>query len=81
VSTLAKYEQSARVMTALQQVQSDLLKPGASVAAKLAESAAVAQPSKGSLEDQLKDLQRARDQGLITQAEYDRKRQEILSRY
>jgi hypothetical protein len=33
------------------------------------------------LEEQLKQLQRVRDSGLITQAEFDRKRQEILARY
>jgi len=33
------------------------------------------------LEEQLKQLQRARDQGFITQAEYERKRKQILARY
>jgi ribulose bisphosphate carboxylase small subunit len=33
------------------------------------------------LEEQLKQIQRARDSGLITQIEYEQKRQEILARY
>ncbi len=79
VSTLAKYEQSARVITALQQEGSELLKPG-TAPTKVAASQPAPTP-KGSLEDQLKQLQRARDQGLISQTEYNHKRQEILARY
>jgi predicted Zn-dependent protease len=79
VATLAKYQQSSRVIAALQQEGSDLLKPG--TATRKATSDLSAGAAKGSLEDQLKQLQRARDQGLISQAEFERKRQEILARY
>ena len=82
VSTLAKYEQSSRVIAALRQEDSDLLK-SASAAVVTSPAASAASPAAGkvSLEEQLKQLQRARDQGLITQAEYEKKRQEILARY
>lgn len=82
VSTLAKYEQSSRVIAALRQEGSDLLKP-ASAAAATSPSTSETSPASGkaSLEEQLKQLQRARDQGLITQEEYEKKRQEILARY
>jgi len=79
VSTLSKFEKSSRVLAALNQTGSELLKPG--IVSPPSVSVRDAKDSKSSLEDQLKELQRARDQGLITQAEYERKRREILSRY
>lgn len=82
VSTLAKYEQSSRVIAALRQEESDLLKSDSTaVITSPATSATPPADSKAPLEEQLKQLQRARDQGLITQAEYEKKRQEILARY
>jgi len=83
VSTLSKFEQSSRVIAALQQTGSELLKPGAAAPSTPVASDAGKTPStaKPSLEEQLRQLQRAHDQGLITQAEYERKRQEILARY
>ena len=80
-STLMKYQQSSRVIAALQQTGSELLKPGIVSATAPAVSDTTKTISKPSLEEQLRQLQRARDQGLITQAEYERKRQEILARY
>lgn len=82
-TTLEQYQQSSRVVTALQQEGSDLLKPATATTAiaSPATSEASAGGGKASLEEQLKQLQRARDQGLITQAEYGKKRQEILARY
>ncbi len=81
LASLSGFEQSQRVMTALQQEGSVLLKPGepANMPKPSGDSSPTA--STRSLEDQLKQLQRARDAGLITQAEFDRKRQEILARY
>ncbi len=81
VSTLAKFEQSSRVIAALQQTGSELLKPAISAAPTPAPSDAGNTTAKPSLEEQLRQLKRALDQGLITQAEYDRKRDEILARY
>lgn len=83
VSTLAKFEQSSRVIAALQQTGSELLKPGAAtLSARVADNAEkTTTTAKPSLEEQLRQLKRALEQGLITQAEYERKRQEILARY
>jgi hypothetical protein len=64
-------------------VHPELLKAGAVAAAPTAvrtDSTAAASNGK-SLEQQLLDLKRAHDQGLITDAEYERKRREILARY
>lgn len=80
VSTLAKYEQSSRVIAALQREGSELLKPGTPQTVKAPRDTTTPAP-KVSLDEQLKELRRALDQGLITQAEYERKRQEILARY
>lgn len=82
-STLAKYEQTSRVITALQQESSELLKPvvAAAAATSPAASGTASTAGKTSLEEQLRQLKRALDQGLITQAEYEKKRQEILARY
>ncbi len=83
VATLAKFKQSARVITALQQERSDLLAPSAPAAGAAAPNTGETSTGAGkpSLEEQLKQLQGARDQGLITKVEYEKKRQEILSRY
>ncbi|MCC6348393.1 MAG: M48 family metalloprotease [Candidatus Eisenbacteria bacterium] len=83
VETLTDHQQSYRVMKALGQVRPELLKESAVVAAPTVARAdsAAAPPSGKSLEQQLLDLKRAHDQGLITDAEYERKRQEILARY
>jgi predicted Zn-dependent protease len=81
-SSLENYEQTSRVITALQQQGSLLLKPPApTVQLKSQEDGEASSAGKGSLEEQLKQLQRARDHGLITQAEYEKKREEIVARY
>lgn len=81
--SLSKYQQSHRVMLALQQVDSVLLK--SAVAAATDPTPAAGAPAKTqaspSLADQLTQLKRAKDQGLITDTEYERKRQQILNRY
>jgi hypothetical protein len=70
------------VIMALTQEGSDLLKPAAPAAVASPGGTGTSPAAGGaSLEEQLKQLQRARDQGLISQAEYDKKRQEILGRY
>jgi Zn-dependent protease with chaperone function len=81
LSTLSKFEQTSRVIVALQQTDSELLKPPLVVpAVAVARDTAEAAPHL-SLDEQLRQLKRARDQGLITEAEYQRKRAEILARY
>jgi Zn-dependent protease with chaperone function len=81
-STLEKFEQAPRVIAALQQTDSPLLKAAPPMPAPAASGKANgATRSSPSLEEQLQQLKRALDQGLITKSEYERKRQEILSRY
>src|SRR6185503_3734305 len=64
-STLKKYEQSSRVIMALTQEGSDLLKPAAPAAVASPGGTGTSPAAGGaSLEEQLKQLQRARDQGL-----------------
>jgi Zn-dependent protease with chaperone function len=81
MASLASFQQSQRVMTALVQEKSELLKAGVPATTPTASSDSSSSSHKLSLEEQLKQLQRVRDAGLITQAEYERKRQEILARY
>lgn len=83
VETLTDHQQSYRVMKALGQARPELLKVAAVVAAPAVARAdsTAAPPSGKSLEQQLLDLKRAHEQGLITDVEYERKRQEILARY
>lgn len=83
VETLSDHQQSYRVMKALSQVRPELLKERTVVAAPAVArtDSASAPPSGKSLEQQLLDLKRAHEQGLITDAEYEHKRQEILARY
>jgi hypothetical protein len=83
VETLADHQQTYRVMKALGQVKPELLKPAAvtAVLATARADTATAAPNGRPLEQQLLDLKRAHDQGLITDSEYERKRQEILARY
>jgi len=80
LESLSKFQQSYRVMLALQQVDSILLKPLAPTPVPAADSPART-PAGPDLAEQLAQLKRAHDQGLITDAEYERKRQEILNRY
>ena len=83
LASLAKYQQTSRVMAALQQVHTELTKANPVVSATSAapRDSVVAKPAGRSLEQELTELKRAHDQGLITDAEYERKRQEILARY
>ena len=90
LSTLQKFQQSYRVVVALRKVDSVLLKPlekaeaEASPAPETPPEAAEA-PSKTTagptLSEQLADLKRAKDQGLLNDAEYEQKRQQILKRF
>lgn len=83
--TLAKYQQTFRVMTALQQVRPELTKAPSMTLVQPAASASQgtlsSRPAGKTLEQELLELKHAHEQGLITDAEYDRKRQEILARY
>ncbi len=81
VATLSKFQQSSRVIAALQQTGSELLKPGIAAPSAPAANDTARSASKVSLDEQLKQLKSALDKGLITQDEYDRKRKEILERY
>lgn len=84
LQSLANYQQSYRVMTALGMTDSVLLKPpvqpGITVAA-VDTSQALRQPSAPGLVDRLAQLKQAHDSGLITAAEYEAKRAEIVGRY
>lgn len=83
LSSLSKYEQSYRVMVALRQVDSILLKPPApsvAISDNTADPSSRATSGPG-LAEQLMELKQARDQGLLTDAEYESKRQQILTRY
>ncbi len=81
LASLANFQQTQRVMMALQQEGSELLNPAGPTAAAQPSSESSSAAPKLSLEEQLKQLQRARESGLITQGEFERKRQEILARY
>lgn len=83
LQSLSKLQQSYRIMLALQQVASVLLKPPVQAAAVPAPAidAPAKTPTGPGLAEQLTQLKRARDQGVITDAEYERKRQQILNRY
>jgi Zn-dependent protease with chaperone function len=81
LASLGSFQQSQRVMVALQQENSELLKADAQALTTQPSSESSSSASTLPLEEQLKQLQRVRDSGLITQAEFDRKRQEILARY
>ena len=83
LESLSKYRQTYRVMSAVQQSRADLMKVDPQVTQTAASPKdTVATPSSGrTLEEELKQLKRAHDQGLITDAEYERKRQEVLARY
>ena len=81
LASLASFQQSQRVMVALQQEGSELLKADAPAMTTQPSSDSPSSAPKLPLEEQLKQLQGARDSGLITQAEFDHKRQEILARY
>lgn len=83
LQSLTRFQQSYRVMLALQQVDSVLLK--LPVQAPTAATPAAATPSRtpaaAGLAERLTQLKRTRDQGLITEAEYESKRQQILNSY
>ncbi len=81
LQSLSKFQQSYRVMLALQKVDSVLLKAPAPAATAPVADAPAKTPAGPGLAEQLAQLKRARDQGLITDAEYERKRQQILNRY
>lgn len=84
LQSLSKFEQSYRVMLALKHVDSVLLTPPVQAAAAAPTSATDVSPKKqtdSSLEEQLVQLKRVREKGLITDIEYERKRQQILNRY
>jgi len=83
LESLSKYQQTYRVMSAVQQVRTDLTKVNAEITpTAVVPRDTVVTPATGkTLEEELRQLKRAHDQGLITDAEYERKRQEILARY
>jgi predicted Zn-dependent protease len=90
LSTLQKFQQSYRVVVALHEVDSVLLKPPekaegeAPSALKASPKAAEAPPKTTAgptLSEQLSELKRAKDQGLLNDVEYEEKRQQILKRF
>ncbi len=85
LESIQKYQQSYRVMVALREVKSVLLKPSEKLNATPAPPAEAPAPAKtasgSSLSEQLADLKRAKDEGLLTNAEYEQKRQQILKRF
>lgn len=85
LNSLRKFQQSFRVMTALNQVDSVLLKPPEKPETATVPEAEDPVPSPAAagatLSEQLADLKRAKDQGLLTDAEYEQKRQQILKRF
>lgn len=83
IESLAKYQQSSRVIEALQEVRPDFLKADVVSAAlpTAAQSAPTAPISGRSLEEALGQLKEAHAKGLLTDAEYAQKRQETLAKY
>ena len=90
LNSLRKYQQSYRVMTALLEVDSVLMKQPEKAEAETASAPeappeAAEAPAKTTagptLSEQLSDLKRAKDQGLLNDAEYEEKRQQILKRF
>jgi len=87
LESLQKYQQSYRVMAALKQTDSALMKvatgggdsPGSAQAGQ--ESAHVDGKSEKTMSDQLQQLKQAFDDGLITKEEYQAKRKEILDKF
>lgn len=82
LDTVSKYTQSYRVMKALQQIDSVLLQPPAQSELANVRADSVAKTANGSgLAEQLAELKQAHDHGLLTDTEYELKRQEVLNRY
>ena len=83
LSTLDRYQQSYRVMVALREVDSVLLKvhQKAEIRPALVADGQPKEPSSLTLSEQLMDLKRAKDQGFISDSEYEQKRKQILNRY
>lgn len=83
LQSLEKFQQSYRVMHALQKTNSVLLqKPVQTPTAPIPKTGEVKSETPNSeLAEQLAQLKRALEQGLITKDEYDNKRQAILSRF
>ncbi|HEY3489468.1 MAG TPA: M48 family metalloprotease [Candidatus Deferrimicrobiaceae bacterium] len=83
LDTFKQYQQSYRVMVALNKVDSVLLKsPEKEVSAAPSKVEETARPGSGqNLVDQLALLKKAKDQGLLTDMEYEKKREDILSRF
>jgi predicted Zn-dependent protease len=83
LQSLDKFQQSYRVMSALQKTNSVLLqKPlQTSISASPKTGDVTSQTPHSELVEQLAQLKRALEQGLITKEEYDNKRQMILSRF
>jgi len=84
IQSLSRYQQSYRVMLALQKVHSVLLQPPVQAAATPSTEKISSSPKSSSglsLSEQLKQIKLAYDQGFITKAEYEQKRQKILSRF
>lgn len=84
IDSLSKFEQSYRVMQALQQTNNMVVQPPTStVVAKVAEPATttVVDVESVSLQKQLEQLAAVRKQGLITEKEYKKKRQQLIDRF
>lgn len=87
LESLQKYQQSYRVMAALKQTDSALMKvaPGGGEAPRSPQagqgSAPVGEKSEKTMSDQLRQLKQALDDGLITKDEYEAKRKQILDKF
>lgn len=87
LESLQKYQQSYRVMAALKQTDSALMKvaTGGGEAPRSPQagegSAPVGGKSEKTMSDQLRQLKQALDDGLITNDEYDAKRKQILDNF
>ncbi len=87
LESLQKYQQSYRVMAALKQTDSALMKvatagtesPGSAQAGE--KSAPVGGKVEKTMSDQLRQLKQALDDGLITKDEYETKRKAILEKF
>jgi hypothetical protein len=78
LDSLQQFQQSYRVMSALKQIDSILLKTPRTAKVPLKKESELPKGSDKSLTEKLDQLKQARDQGLITEEEYQSKRRQVL---
>jgi Zn-dependent protease with chaperone function len=81
LKSLQQFQQGYRVMSALKQTDSVLMKPPEKKAAKPKLNVSQPRRSERPLAEQLQQLKNAFEQGLITEEEYNIKRQYLLERF